>query len=151
MTTLAAVSDQIWLALIAAGVVIIPIIVNNRAAKQTRKEAREDARMARSAEILAAVKVKEVKTTLEESTAAFGSQLDSIAKTGQDTHVLVNARMGAQLKLNMIATRRLADMTKGQPGGEADEEAAKLAESLYREHEKKQAIVDLTAGDKAKA
>jgi hypothetical protein len=65
------------------------------------------------------------------STEAASQQLTSI-------HTLVNANMGAQLKISAIALRRLAMLTHN----EQDIQAAVVAEKLLYEHEKKQAIVD---------
>jgi hypothetical protein len=147
--------EKVFLALIAASVVLIPIWFTKRENKETRRLAaddaalaREDARMARSAEILAATKIKEVaaaavevKETLAATNQSFGTKLESIAKTADDTHTLVNANMGAALNVNRISTRRLADITKDA----ADIEAADKAEELYLAHERKQATVDAAA------
>lgn len=82
----------------------------------------------------AAVKTEEVKQALVVSTESANQQLTSI-------HTLVNANMGAQLKISAIALRRIADLTR-LPG---DISAAIIAEKLLYEHEAKQAIVDRQA------
>lgn len=80
---------------------------------------------------VAAVKTEEVKQALATSTESANQQLTSI-------HTLVNANMGAQLKISAIALRRIADLTRN-PG---DISAAIVAEKLLYEHEAKQAMVD---------
>ncbi len=75
----------------------------------------------------AAVKVAEVKVTAEKQ----DTKLDAI-------HTLVNSNMAAQLRISAVALRRLSDLT-GHPD---DVAAAQLAESLFREHEAKQNVVD---------
>ena len=62
-----------------------------------------------------------------------------IEATGEKTHSLVNSRMGAQLKLTAIATRRLAEI---YPDNKVDVEAARLAKEILEDHELKQAMVD---------
>lgn len=147
-----AVSSTAQLAIIAGvfgavNAIIAALVLWITTAQTARiaKEAREDARMARSAEILAATKIKEVASALADSTTATDTKLDQIAKTGEDTHTLVNANMGAALNVNRISTRRLADITKDA----ADIEAADKADELYRAHEAKQATVDAAARNKA--
>lgn len=63
------------------------------------------------------------------------SKLTTVAK---DTHTLVNSNMEKQLQINAIVTRRLAVITKDPE----DIKAADDADSLLREHVKKQTIVD---------
>lgn len=53
-------------------------------------------------------------------------------------HKLVNSSMGNQLKLNAVATRRLAMLTNSP----VDVDAADLANKMLKEHESKQAKVD---------
>jgi len=65
--------------------------------------------------------------------------LHSIRRTGQDTHTLVNKRMGDQLRLNLVMARRLASLPDAT---DADREAAIMAERLLREHDEKQTAVD---------
>lgn len=127
---LAAVSEPVWLALIAAGVVLIPIAFTKWEARETRKvaeriakEAREDARMARSAEILAAKKIKEVKEALEEKGESTDVKLEVI-------HKLVNSALGVQLKRVMLLSREKADLSK-DAGHIAEADADQLA---YENH-----------------
>jgi hypothetical protein len=68
-------------------------------------------------------------------------KLNSIQKTGETVHTLVNSNMGTQLKLNAISLRRLATITNNP----VDVDAAMLAEKLLKEHEAKQAVVDASA------
>jgi hypothetical protein len=86
----------------------------------------------------AAAKVKEVKAALADSDTATANQLHDIAKTGEATHILVNSNMAAQLKISMIALKRLAELTNHPD----DMAAAELAAKNYHEHEIKQAKVD---------
>ena len=53
-------------------------------------------------------------------------------------HILVNSRMGSQLKLTMILAKRLASITNLPE----DKSLAQESERLYEEHEIKQSIVD---------
>lgn len=93
-----ALGDSVWIAGIAATqvvalAIIVPLmaIYLERVKKAIEKAADE-----------AAVKVKEVKVTLEDSTGVVNEKLDTIAKTtGENTkttdkiHTLVNSAMGA--------------------------------------------------------
>jgi hypothetical protein len=83
---------------------------------------------------VAARKVAEVKSDLKISDARTATKLD-------DIHTLVNANMGAQLKISSVALRRVADLTEHPE----DEAAAVVAERLLAEHENKQAVVDSSA------
>lgn len=88
-------------------------------------------------------------------------KLNSIAKTGESTHVLVNSGMTIQLQLVATALRRVADMQRDRSDAvqrdpettalqkkeaaekaAADEEAAMLAERTLHEHEEKQIAAD---------
>jgi len=84
------------------------------------------------------VAAKQVATTLETTVAKQDEKLTSIAKTGRDTHTLVNSNMGVQLRLNAELSRWKANETKLQ----IDKDAADLAEKLLDEHLAKQATVD---------
>lgn len=104
--------------------------------------ARQDAARVAAA---AAAKVEITKATLAASTSKVDAKLDGIAavaldtqKTGEQVHTLVNSNMGVQLRISMIALKRLADLTKDPD----DIAAAEQATKLYREHEAKQAKVD---------
>lgn len=88
----------------------------------------------------AAEQREQVKTTLAVNEAKSDRKLAKIEATGEKTHTLVNSNMGAQLKLNAVATRRLADLTKDQD----DINAANLAAKMLKEHEGRQAVVDAT-------
>lgn len=65
-------------------------------------------------------------------------RLGKIAKTAESVHTLVNSAMGSQLKLNAVATQRLAILT----GSPVDVEAANVAEKALKSHESKQATED---------
>lgn len=67
------------------------------------------------------------------SITAWGqsSELRQIKKTGDETHILVNRNMSAQLKISANALRALARLTM-----DADDiAAAELAEKMMQEHE----------------
>lgn len=87
----------------------------------------------------AAVKVEEVKTTLAISNQVTKEELHEIKEVGIATHTLVNNNMGIQLKINVVALRRIASLCDATL---EDKEAAEMAEKLYSEHMAKQAIVD---------
>jgi len=70
------------------------------------------------------------------------------AKVTGSIHTLVNSAMGSQLRLNMLQAQRLADLTKGTAEGITYAELASEAERLYKEHQKKQAVVDATSNPK---
>lgn len=70
--------------------------------------------------------------------AWMNHRLGKIAKTAESVHTLVNSAMGSQLKLNAVATRRLAMLTNAP----VDVDAAELAAKALKEHESKQATVD---------
>lgn len=98
-----------------------------------RREREEKAR-----EVVLAQKASQVATTLATHNEATAEKLDSLAKTTDATHTLVNSNMGAQLNLTAVALRRIADLTKDP----ADIQAAEGAEGLYAAHVTKQAVVD---------
>jgi hypothetical protein len=87
---------------------------------------------------VAARKAEEVKKTLVETTAANDQQLSEIAKTGKDTHMLVNSAMGAQKRLLAVTSRAKATITNEA----MDMAAADAAEADLREHEAKQNRLD---------
>ncbi len=102
---------------------------------------RAEERAAREAKVAAAVvaaKVELVKDALNINNKVTDKKLESITKTGEAVHVLVNSSMSAQLKISAIALRRIADMTNHPD----DIAAAELAEKLLAEHLAKQEIVD---------
>lgn len=62
---------------------------------------------------------------------------------GNAIHTLVNSNMGAQLRISAVALRQLANRS-------ADPQEiviAEEAERLLREHERKQAVVDIAAAE----
>jgi len=67
------------------------------------------------------VQAEEVKTTLATNTTKTDAKLDVI-------HKLVNAAMTAQLKINAVQARRIADEN---PNSLDDQAAAEAAEKLY--------------------
>jgi hypothetical protein len=86
----------------------------------------------------AAEKVERVAEVAARAEATTQTKLAEIARVGVDTHTLVNSNMGVQLKLNAALSRRIADYTRNAD----DIAAADLAQLLYDEHLKKQAVVD---------
>lgn len=86
----------------------------------------------------AARKTAEVKTDLATSQGKINDDLKAIKSTGEITHALVNARMGAVLKSVAEMSRRIADMTKFPE----DIAAAEAAAEISLDHEKKQRIAD---------
>jgi hypothetical protein len=90
-----------------------------------------DARKAR-------VGTEAVRTTLETASTNADAKMASIEATGDKVHVLVNSRMGMQLKIAALAFRRVADLTKHP----SDVEAWQMSEKLLRDHEAQQRIVD---------
>lgn len=115
-----ATAESVWSAVITVTGLIVVAWMNQRAAEK------------------AARKVEDVKKTLEKTTASANKKLDAISKTGEAVHVLVNSSMSAQLKISMIALRRVAELTSNHD----DVAAAELAEKLFREHEVKQNVLD---------
>jgi short subunit fatty acids transporter len=74
-----------------------------------------------------AVKVAEVKQTLETKSETTEKKLDEI-------HVAVNGAMSSQMKISAVALRRVADLSKHAD----DIAAAELAEKTYQDHMSKQ-------------
>jgi len=70
--------------------------------------------------------------------AEVAARLESVAKTTESVHILVNSSMSAQLRISALALRRIAGMTSNK----TDIEAAELAERLFQDHERKQQRVD---------
>jgi len=127
---LLAVSDVVWQALIAACLAIVLAVL------KYSSEKRADDRAA-----AAALKVEEVKTTLDASTTKQGNALHEIQETTTATHTLVNSASLVQLRLYAVAARRIAGLT----GNKDDLEAADLAEKLALDHAAKQDKVDADA------
>ena len=67
---------------------------------------------------------------------------DGLVSVANDTHTLVNSKMGVQLKITYLTAMRIAQLTKS-PDDIAAADVAKLA---YEEHVEKQAIVDKRGG-----
>jgi len=124
---------QIWTAAFAMIVAIFSGIMTYMMARLTINQNR------------AAVKVEEVKQTLEAKTTKNEAKLDDLAIMGKATHTLVNSSMSAQLKLVAELSRWKANQTNAPE----DTQAADVAERLYREQQAKQARVDAQPGTDA--
>jgi hypothetical protein len=109
------------IALIALGVMQQFQAAKARAAEKASAEARDAA--------------KAMAVSAAEAAETNRKQTDKI-------HTLVNSNFESQLRISSMALRRVADLTKGKPGGEIDEKIAVEAEKLLRDHVTKQAIVD---------
>jgi hypothetical protein len=131
MAAYLALSDTVWTAIVGGIVAVMLAFIQVLTLLLTQRNARQ-----------AAEKVESVKRALQDSTSATEWKLKSIAATGEKVHVLVNSRMGAVLQLSARQARRIANITKDTPEGAADNAAADEAESLLKEHESKQQIVD---------
>lgn len=84
------------------------------------------------------VQVQLVAERLAASDRINELKLQNIANVVDATHTLSNSKMGNALRINKIATRRLAELSKDP----ADWETAKEAELQYDEHQRQQAKVD---------
>lgn len=73
-----------------------------------------------------------------EAVAALNSKLDVAAQVQSATHTLVNGSMAAQLRISMLALKRVAELTELPE----DIAAAALAQKICTEHDLKQAKVD---------
>lgn len=82
----------------------------------------------------AASAAKKVAEDLEETNKLAGSKLDTIAKTSDATHKLVNSQMTIQLRLSAVAFRRVAELTNDPK----DETIAEEAEKKLADHEAQQ-------------
>lgn len=156
------VSDPVLQSIIAGVVTLTPVLLaymqhrTTMAVKTASDVAKTASDAANAATQRAAMEVREVKETVkiasdnavtaaekvQEVAEKTDAKLENIEHVTQSVHTLVNSAMSTQLKLNAVMARRLADITKGTHEGHADEEAAKLAEQLYSDHEAKQNIVD---------
>lgn len=74
--------------------------------------------------------------------AWIGYKVQTISKSTDAVHTLVNSNMGAQLKLGAELSRWKAVQTRNKQ----DVAAADEAERLWRDHEAKQAMVDSREG-----
>lgn len=86
----------------------------------------------------AASKAEEVRKNLETINAAHTVQLDAIARTGEETHALVNSAMGEQKRLLAITARAKSDITNDP----IDIAAATAAEEAYNKHIARQEQLD---------
>lgn len=120
-----------WMPTITATVVTIGFLAQIWLQIATRMEVAATAQAA-------AIKTEEVKEALEVVDAQTKGSLADLKQTGESTHTLVNANMGAQLKISALALRRVAELTKHTD----DQAAAELAEKLLKEHDDKQKRVD---------
>lgn len=77
-----------------------------------------------------------VRKRLEKSAKVRDTKLSAI-------HDLVNGNVSEQKRLNMMQARRIADLTRGQPGNEIDVAMAQEAERIFREHQERVLRVDL--------
>lgn len=89
-------------------------------------------------DMIAELKVEQVKKTLETSTHQHVEKLEEVAQVTKATHTLVNSNMGIQLKMNAELARWKADHTSNPKY----EQEALLAEKALEEHLEKQKIVD---------
>ncbi len=118
------ISDAVWLAVIA----VVAMAVKEYFDRGRSREA--------------VAKVETVKTTLATATKNQTEKMDGLAQVANDTHILVNRRMGIQLRLAAVSLRRIAAMTVGTDSHADDVAAANEAETLLREHLEQQAKVD---------
>ncbi len=65
-------------------------------------------------------------------------------------HDLVNGNVAEQKRLNMMQARRIADLTKGQPGNDIDVALALESERIFKEHQERVLRVDLALTPKYK-
>jgi hypothetical protein len=138
----AKVSDPVLLAIVGGVVTIITTIFGGVMTYLLAKIQRQGA--------IAAVKADEVKNTLESSSKLTDKRLDIIQGQGTAIHTLVNSSMGAQLKINVIALKRVVLSSSKEVARDLydelihqqDVEALGVAERLLNEHEVKQAAVD---------
>lgn len=127
-------------------------------AEQVKRDAQRAIQMeqARVAAVNAAKEVREVKTTVAETSKAAATKADGVAEqlikttaatdatlanltdTNAKIHTLVNSNMATQLKIAALALRRVADMTRHPD----DVAAAVTAERAYADHQSKQQVVD---------
>lgn len=89
-----------------------------------------------------AVAVEGVSTALSENTVAIDEKLTEIAKTGVDTHKLVNSQMGTQLELNLSLAKQVLEMTKDPKLKALAEEAVVRSQAALDDHIGKQSRVD---------
>ena len=107
-----------------------------------RAAERETARIEREA--AAAREVKEVKTTLQESTARQDAKLDGIADVGVKAHTLANSETLARKKKYAEKCEAMAAVT-GKP---EDVREAELSRQEYEEHRKTHEVMEARDRDK---
>lgn len=66
-------------------------------------------------------------------------KLNKVGKVTDAVHILVNSAMSAQLKISMVALKRIAALSSAT---REDKDAAIEAENLWKEHQKQQKVVD---------
>lgn len=93
------------------------------------------------AAVIQKLDARKVRKRLESSSKARDIKLNSI-------HDLVNGNVSDQKRMNMIQARRIADLTKGQPGNEADVALALEAERIYKDHQERLLRIDMATGGK---
>ena len=101
------------------------------AVEQVREVTTASAKAAAVKAETAAIKVEETKSALHGYQQILDRKLEGLAQVTRTVHRLLNGRMGTQLKLAAILSRRLAEMTKLPE----DLHAAEMAERLSREHD----------------
>jgi len=67
------------------------------------------------------------------------------SKVSNNIHTLVNSQMGNQLRVNMLQSRQIADMTTDPQRKKVAIDVADEAQRLYEDHQRKQAVVDSQA------
>ena len=74
---------------------------------------------------------EDVKEKLARDSAVRTKKLDAITAVAKATHTLVNGNMTAQLNINRLLARRLAELPNAK---HEDVQAAQIAEQLYQSH-----------------
>lgn len=105
----------------------------SNAAHQAKKDSVKVIATVKEAGIATVGVIEEAITKAEE----INPSLDDLTTMTKETYALLNVNMGIQLKLNMVLSQRIADMTKDV----TDIEAAKHAELLYKEYQAKNGLV----------
>ncbi len=135
-------TDVVWQAMIAAGVTIILTWMQMRtklAVEQASQQATKKANQVATKMEEAAVRVEEVKDTLNGRTEKF----DELKDVALATHTLVNSNYEIQLQLTATYARELVELTRKLGLNiERAEAAAETAERLLAEHQAKQRMVD---------
>ena len=159
---------EVWLAIIGAVVTIFGttatvllgyMALRQRVAEQNAKVAVEQAR-------LAAIQAARVRRTLKETNKATSVKLDKadeqleeanvklddLTTVTNETHKLVNSKMGETLQANLILSQKIFDLVKAKNAPEEEikvaEGARDLAQRLLDEHDEIQKSVD-AVGERA--